>query len=65
MALARRAAASPTVRRQVLTAIDLVVRGFLIGLALGMLVVSQGHAIISILVTGIAAIGIALVSWDR
>ena len=63
--LAGRRTASPTLRRHFLTGLDLVVRGFLIGIALGLLVMSQGHAIVSILVTGIAAIGVALVSWDR
>lgn len=52
-------------RRRLLTALDLVVRGFLVGLALGMFVASEGHAITSIVATGIAAIGIALVSWQQ
>ena len=63
--LAARAAAPASLRRDLLTALDLIARGFLVGIALGMFIVSEGHAIVSIVVTGIAAIGIALVSWDR
>jgi hypothetical protein len=63
--LARRPSAPATLRRQLLTAVDLIVRAFLVGVALGMFIAAQGHAVISVVVPGIAAIGIALVSWDR
>jgi hypothetical protein len=52
-------------RRRLAIAADLIVRGFLVGVALGMFVASESHVLVSITVTGIAAIGIALVSWDR
>jgi hypothetical protein len=51
--------------RQVRSALDVVVRGLLIGEAIGILVLSEGHGFLSVTVVGIVAIGMALVSWDR
>jgi hypothetical protein len=47
------------------TALDLTLRGFLMGEAIGMLVVAHGSAVATVSIAGILALGAALVSWDR
>ena len=63
--IAGRDNALPSPSPRLRTALDIVVRGFLIGEAIGMLLLSEGNGVISVTVVGILAIGMALVSWDR
>lgn len=63
--LADRGSQVATNRPTFRTAVDLVARGFLVGEAIGMFAMTEGRGFLSVTVTGIVAIGIALVSWDR
>jgi len=62
------AAQPEPVRRRhpgVVPLLDLVARGFLMGVALGMLTFTGHQAIVSVTAIGVVALGVALVSWDR
>jgi hypothetical protein len=63
-----RAAGTPTSRRRAATALalDAVVRGLLVGVGAGLVLISGSRAnIASITVLGVLALGAALVEWDR
>ena len=47
------------------SAIDIAVRGVLVGLAIGLLLQSTDPSAVSLSVIGVLALGAALVSWSR